>query len=143
MSNNNLAYTVVGAMPEKLRYYDEICGAAFVNLYTLSQGSETISLSPFNLKNKEHMFVLGVAKGLAGVLGKKIALDVTKRELRKLNRGMDKDCQMQMISNREMLSAIDPDSMLEFMRPKAVETCGDNFTFADIYNQYYNRKKGK
>ena len=143
MSNNNMTYTVVGTVPEKLHYYDEICGAAFVNLYTLSQGNETISISPFDMKNKEHLFVLGVAKGLAGVLGKKITLDVTKRELRKLNRGIDKDCQMQMIGSREMLNAINPNSLLDFMREKAVEACGEGFTFGDIYEIYYSRKKGK
>lgn len=141
--NNNLTYTMIGANPEKLRHYDEVCGAAFVNLFTLSQDSDTISLSPFNPKNEEHMFVLGVAKGLAGVLGKKITLDVTKRELRKLNRGLDKECQMQLVDNRETLSAINPNSLLEFMRDKAKELCGEDFTFADIYRLYYSRKKGK
>ena len=141
--SNELTITVVGVDADKLRKYDEICGAAFVNLFTLSKDSDTIAFRGFNPKNKEHLFVLGVAKGLAGSLGKKVALDVSKFQLWKLNRGIDKDCRLISVNGKETIYSVDPEELLAFMRPKAVEACGENFTFADIYNQYYNRKKGK
>lgn len=141
--SNELTITVVGVDTDKLRKYDEICGAAFVNLFTLSKDSDTIAFRGFNPKNKEHLFVLGVAKGLAGSLGKKVALDVSKFQLWKLNRGIDKDCRLILVDGKEAIYSIDPEELLAFMRPKAVEACGENFTFADIYNQYYNRKKEK
>lgn len=141
--SNELTITVVGVDTDKLRKYDEICGAAFVNLFTLSKDSDTIAFRGFNPKNKEHLFVLGVAKGLAGSLGKKVALDVSKFQLWKLNRGIDKDCRLILVDGKEAIYSIEPEELLAFMRPKAVEACGENFTFADIYNQYYNRKKGK
>lgn len=141
--SKDLAITAVEVSPEKLRVYDEICGAAFVNLFTLSKDSETIAFRFFDPKDEEHLFLLGVAKGLAGSLGKKVSLDVNKFQLWKLNRGIDKDCRMIPLNKTEEDGAIHPDMVLDFMRAKAVEACGEDFTFADIYNQYYNRKKGK
>jgi hypothetical protein len=141
--SNELTITVVGANADKFRKYDEICGAAFVNLFTLSKESETIEFRFFDPTNEEHLFLLGVAKGLAGSLGKKVALDVNKFQLWKLNRGLDKDCRIIQLDKTHAASAIHPDMVLDFMRPKAVEACGEDFTFADIYNQYYNRKKVK
>lgn len=141
--NEKMTVTTVGAIEDKLRIYDEICGAAFVNLFTLSKESETIDFRFFDPTNEEHLFLLGVAKGLAGSLGKKVALDVNKFQLWKLNRGIDKDCRIIQLDKTQTASTIHPDMVLDFMRPKAVEACGEDFTFADIYNQYYNRKKGK
>jgi hypothetical protein len=141
--SNELTITVTSVDTDKLRKYDEICGAAFVNLFTLSKDSDTIAFRGFNPKNKEHLFVLGVAKGLAGSLGKKVALDVNKFQLWKLNRGIDKDCRLISVNGKEAIYSIDPEELLAFMRPRAVSACGKDFTFADIYNEYYNRKKGK
>jgi hypothetical protein len=141
--SKDLTITAVETSPEKLRIYDEICGAAFVNLFTLSKDNETIAFRFFNPKDEEHLFLLGVAKGLAGSLGKKVSLDVNKFQLWKLNRGIDKDCRMISLNKAEESGAIHPDMVLDFMRAKAVEACGEDFTFADIYHQYYKRKKGK
>jgi hypothetical protein len=141
--SKDLTITAVEISPEKLRVYDEICGAAFVNLFTLAKDSDPIVLCNFDPANEEHLFVLGVAKGLAGTLGKKIGLDVNRFQLWKLNRGIDKECRMVRVKEQDAELPIDPDELLSFMRPKAVEACGNDFTFADIYNQYYNRKKGK
>jgi hypothetical protein len=141
--SKDLTITAVEISPEKLRVYDEICGAAFVNLFTLAKDSDPIVLCNFDPANEEHLFVLGVAKGLAGTLGKKIGLDVNRFQLWKLNRGIDKECRMVRVKEQDAELPINPDELLSFMRPKAVEACGNDFTFADIYNQYYNRKKGK
>lgn len=141
--NKDLTVTTVGAIPDKIRIYDEICYAAFVNLFTLSKNSDTIALCCFNPKNEEHLFVLGVAKGLAGTNGKKVVLDVSRFQLWKLNRGIDKDCRLGRMSEKETDCGINPDELLDFMRPKAIEACGEDFTFADIYKQFYARKKGK
>lgn len=126
-----------------LRGYDEVCGAAYVNLFTLSKDSNTISLMGFDPKNKEHLFILGVAKGLAGAMGKDLCLDVTRWQLRKLNRGLDKDCRMKLMDGKEAIYAISPDQLLHFMRPNAKDRCGNDFTFADIYEEFYAKQKGK
>lgn len=143
MSKDLTITTTTETSPEKLRIYDEICGAAFVNLFYLAKGNGPIVLCNFDPTNKEHLFVLGVAKGLAGALGKKVGLDVNRFQLWKLNKGIDKDCRMIRIKEQDAEFPIDPEELLSFMRSKAVEACGNDFTFADIYKQYYNRKKGK
>jgi hypothetical protein len=142
MSNENI-YSAVVTDKKTLKIYDEICGAMFVNLYTRSKDWETIDLANFDPKNEEHLFVLGVAKGVASSFDKKVVLDVSKFQLWKLNRGIDKDCRLILINGKEAIYSIDPEELLAFMRPKAIEACGEDFTFADIYNQYYNRKKVK
>ena len=141
--SNELTITAVGANADKFRKYDEICGAALVNLFTLSKDSDTIAFRGFDPKNEEHLFVLGVARGLAGSLGKKVALDVSKFRLWKLNRGIDKDCRIILVDGKEAIYSIDPEELLTFMRPGAVNACGKEFTFADIYDEYYKRKKVK
>lgn len=141
--DNQMTFTMVGALPEKLRKYDEIAGAAYVNLYTLSKNSDTIAFSPFNPKNEEHLFVLGVAKGLSAVTNKPVCLDVGRFQLWKLNWGVKKEARVRRIDGKEAIYAINPNELLNFMREEAVKYCGDDFTFADIYKAFYSRKKGK
>lgn len=123
-----------------LRNYDEICAAAYVNLFTLFKYSDDIVFRCFEPKNEEHLFVLGVAKGLAGATNRKVYLDVSRFQLWKLNRGLDKDCRLFRLKSYNCIH-VDPDEILNFMRDKAVEACGPYFTFADIYREFYERKK--
>lgn len=141
--NKNTSITVVGAIEDKLRVYDEICGAAFVNIFSLNKESDTIAFSPFDPKNEDHLFFLGVAKGLAGSLGKKVSVDTNKFQLWKLNRGIDKDCRINKFDKEQHTNPIDPNWLVGFMSPNAKAVLGENFTFGQIYRQYYNRKKGK
>ena len=128
----------------KQRAYDEICGAAFVNLYTMSKEINTIILAPFNPRNKEHLFVLGVARGLASAKHMKIKLLLNKWQLRKLNRGIDEDSlHFEQANGKDIMFAIDPDKLLAFMYPAARASCGEDFTFADICDEFYSRKKVK
>lgn len=128
----------------KQRAYDEICGATFVNLYTMSKTTNTIILAPFNPRNKEHMFILGVARGLASAKHMKVKLLVSKWQLRKLNRGVDKDSlHFEQADGNDIMFSIDPDRLLTYMRPAAEMSCGEDFTFGDIYDEFYSRKKVK
>ena len=127
----------------KLKIYDDICGAAFVNIFTLTKDEEVIAIKGLNPKNKEHLFVLGVAKGLAGAFEKKVALDVSRFRLWKLNRKIDKDCRLIRLDEKSVTKYVQPDELLSFMREKAIEAYGKDFSFADIYKEYYARKKVK
>lgn len=137
----DITITTVGFDKDKQRIYDEICGAALVNLFTLSKNSDTIAIYNFDPKNEEHLFLLGVAKSLAGVKDKKVCLDVSKFQLWKLNRGIDKDCRIIRMNCKEMIFGIDPNQLLNFMRPEAEKLLGKEFSFGDIYRRYYKRKK--
>ena len=127
----------------KQRAYDEICGATFVNLYTMSKEINTIILAPFNPRNKEHLFVLGVAQGLASAKDMKIKLLTNGFWLRKLNKGIDKENRMKKANGKDIMFAIDPDKLLAFMYPAAKASCGEDFTFGDICDEFYSRKKVK
>lgn len=131
--------------------YDEICGVTYINLYTKTKNAQDIVISPFDPKNKEHLYVLGVAKGLSGAVQKTIKLDTTKYNLWKLNRKVAKECRCERLIGEKPYHYVDPDELLNFMRDWAGQLCqceeGINFDFGVIYDAFYNvkqkRKKGK
>jgi hypothetical protein len=128
---------------ERQRKFDEIVGAAYVNIFTLSKNSEVIAIAPFNPKNKEHLFVLNVAKGVGGVAQKTVAIDASKFCIWKLNRGLDQECRYEKLKACGCACAIDPNVLLDFMRQWASELMGEeNFDFGKIYDEFYS-KKGK
>lgn len=121
--------------------YDEICGVAYVNLFTLSKPYSQINLIPFDAKNKEHLFLAYVAKGLGGIVEKNVYLSTSKFQLWKINKGMHKNYKFKRIKNTEE-GAINPEEVLEFMRPWASQLCQqENFNFGQIYDEFYNKKK--
>lgn len=124
-----------------LKTYDEIYGAMFVNLYTLSKNSKNIVLSPFDPNNKEYLLVLQVARGVGDVYGKKVCIDVSKFQLWKLNRKLSKECRILQAKNCGDDYKINANTLLDYMREKAQKSCGEDFTFADIYNAFYTRKE--
>lgn len=141
MSNENI-YSAVTRTAQELKQFDEICGIAFVNLFTRSKNSETIDLAGFDPKNEEHLFLLGVAKGLGGAYNKKVRVDVSLWQLWKLNRGLDKDCRLERFDSSKGV-AIETSTLLNFMRKDAVQATGNYGIFACIYREFYARKKGK
>ena len=126
-----------------LRNYDIICAAAFSTMLEVSKNSDTVAIGYFDPKDEEHLFVLGVAKGLGGATRRPVCIDVNRFQLWKLNRGLDKDCRMRRMNGKEAIYSINPNILLKGIRAKAKELCGEGFSFADIYNEYYKRKKGK
>ena len=128
---------------ERQRKFDEIVGAAYVNIFTLSKNSDVVAIAPFNPKDKEHLFVLNVAKGVGGVAQKTVAIDTNKFHIWRLNRGLDKECRYEKLNGRDFTYAIDPNNLLNFMRKWASELTGEeNFDFGKIYDEFYS-KKGK
>lgn len=125
------------------RKYDEIVGAAYVNIFTLSKNSDVVAIAPFNPKNKEHLFVLNVAKGVGGVVQKTVAIDTNKFHIWQLNRGINKECRYEKLNGKDFTYAIDPDRLLSFMRQWASELMNEEeFNFGKIYDEFYS-KKGK
>ena len=142
MSNDKIYHEAIPS-EETLRIYDEICGAMFVNLYTLSKNSETIDLAFFDPKNEEHLFLLGVARGVGDAFGKKVRVAVSPFQLWKLNRGIEKDSRLQRFDPADGGIAISTEVVLDFMREQAQITSGDHSIFYTIYRTYYARKKAK
>lgn len=128
---------------EKQALYDEIVGVAFVNIFGMTKLCDTIAISPFDPKNKGHLFVLNVAKGVGGVTHKSVAVDTSKFRLWLLNRGLDADCRFQRITEDQKEGAINPNELLYFMRKWASDLAEvENFDFGLIYDEFY-AKKGK
>lgn len=128
---------------EKQRIYDDICGKAFINIYSTTCDSEVVCLAPFNAFNKEHMFVFGAAKGLAHILGKELVLDASPIAIWWINRKIkDKNCRVKRMTKREK-DYCDPRALIDFMRPYCEEKLGKDFNFGQIYDEFYKVKKGK
>lgn len=128
---------------EKLKIYDDICGRAFINVYSTVKDSEVVCISPFKYFNKEHRFVLSVAKGVAHIFGREIVVDASPFVVWLINRKIkDKECHVRRLKKREK-NYCDPRSLVEFMRPYCKQKLGDNFSFAQIYDEYYRVRKGK
>ena len=143
-----MKYQVTREEIKKYTQYDEICGAAFVNLYTLTKDFPKVVLYNFNPKNEEHLFVLGVLRGLATAFEKEISVYANHYQLWKLNRHFKKGYKINKATKAELIYGVDPEELLYFMRPKAMEICGVDFWFGDIYEAFYTtkkirRKKGK
>ena len=87
---------------------------------------------------------LSVGFSLAGVVGKRLSVLAPRRTIRKLNRLLgikDKDCRIINMPVRDTMYSIDPQMLVDDLRDEGKKLCGENFTFADIYNEFYERGK--
>ena len=127
---------------EQQKVFDEICGVAFINVFSLTKDKPRVVLSPFNPKNKEHLFLLNVAKSVGGVYAKPVAIDVNRLRLFMINRGISKECKFQKATKIDKQNAINPDELLNFMRKWAGEVYGtEGFNFGIIYDAFYSGKE--
>lgn len=128
-------------MKEELRLeYDSLCYATMVNIHTKSLGADRIVLRNFHYDNKEHQFVLAVTMACWNILGEKeIAIDDNMFARKMLNKKYKNICKIGKATEEET-KYVDVEELLEFMRPHAIEICGDGFTFGDIYDAYYSGK---
>ena len=126
---------------EQQKVFDEICGVAFINVFSLTKDKPRIVLSPFDTKNKEHLFLLNVAKSVGGVYAKPVAVDISRLKLFMMNCGFSKECKFQKATKIDKQNAINPNELLNFMRAWAEEVYGTKeFNFGIIYDTFYNRK---
>ena len=124
--------------------YNEICSAAFTNIYITTKKCKTIPIKDLDLKNPEHLFILHVAMGLGGVVEKQVALNKSKFALWKLNKKLhikDKGARIIQITNETDKDSVHPEELLGFMRPTAKKMCSPFFTFGDIYKEFYEIRK--
>ena len=121
--------------------YDYLCYATFANVRHLTGDADRISFKNFDAKNEEHLCVLCVTIACLGILSKEeIALDCDVWARRKLKKKYQSNCKISKL-DKEDKNIIDVKELLEFMRGPARDLCGEDFTFADIYNKYYKGDK--
>jgi hypothetical protein len=117
--------------------YDALCYAIMQNVTIKSHGADRICFVNFDPKNDEHLCILAVTSACAGILGdREVTLDCDAWSRRKLAKKYKK---MMTISKAEKdeENVVDVVEMLEFMRPHSKQLCGEDFTFGDIYREFY------
>lgn len=121
--------------------YDHLCYAILANVKHLTGDADRISFKNFDAKNEEHLCVLCVTIACMGILNKEeIALDCGTWARRKLKKKYKSNCDICKLDEEDE-NVIDIVDLLRFMSGPAHELCGEDFTFADIYNEYYKGDK--
>ena len=120
--------------------YDALCYAIMRNVAIKSHGADRICFVNFNPRNDEHLCILAVTGACAGILGdREVTLDCDMWSRRKLARKYKRVITISKAEKNEEI-VVDIVEMLEFMRGPAKEMCGEDFTFGDIYREYYVKK---
>ena len=121
--------------------YDELCYATFANIRYLTDGESRIVLRKFDWNNKEHQFVVAIISACYDLLGHRpLAIDVgplTRGTIRRKFQSFSRIGKPRADEEK----CVNVPEMLDFMRNRAIELCGENFSFGDIYDAYYSGKE--
>ena len=121
--------------------YDAICYNIFLGVATETKGAKRICFSGFDAKNKEHLAVLAVTAACISLLGSRnIAVDCNAWDRLRLARQYKKTVSIGDIKKSDSIT-LNIDGFLDNMRGWAEELCGKEFTFEDIYREYYEERK--
>ena len=120
--------------------YDSLCYYIFNAVRNLSHGAGSINLKNFDGRNEEHLLVLAVTDACAGVLGNKVVtIDGPMGIRRRLAAKYKKSIKIK--KNQGGYEQIDVPEILDGLRGWACEMCGLEFTFGDIYREYYCKEE--
>lgn len=124
---------------ELYREYDGLIGLTLLNLHTLSKEKGEAQLGSFDRKNKEHLFILRVA--LLGRTVHKIPVYVQCSwfDWVIINLFHCKGFARVKKFGKMFAPNIETQEVLDFMRGDGIARCGENFSFGDIYKEYYER----
>jgi hypothetical protein len=118
--------------------YDKICYNAFAYVEQSTKGANSIVLLGVDWKNKEHKFVIHLINACYCILGsKEIAMDANPFVRSVISRACGSFGKISKAQPNETKYINIPD-MLEDLRGQACEWCGVEFTFGDIYDEYYS-----
>lgn len=136
---------------ELFREYDGLVGLTLLNIWGLSKKDKVIRLYRFDRKNKEHLFVLRVALMARDLYQFPIEVDCSWWDVFCLNwknrKKFDKVKKYKLIwdnlNNKEPINepGVNVVMLLDFMRQDGLKRCGNNFSFSDIYEAYYEGGK--
>ena len=123
--------------------YDSLCYATFLNIRHLTDGADRIALKGVDWKNMEHRFVVHIVNACYNILGARdVVMDagpLTRSTISRACRSFGKIRKILPTDEK----CVNVPELLEFMRGSACELCGTEFTFGDIYNEYYSGKEEK
>ena len=132
-------------LSEKEKKYNEFCGIMMTNIHILSSANSQICFREVNLKNEEHLFVLHVGHALAGAIEKDMCVEGGRWFLRRVNKkmGLKKKGGALVQKSFERVDSINPQKLIDDLKPYAKQVFGDDFSFAEIYREFYRREKRK
>lgn len=128
------------------REYDGLIGLTMLNLFSISKEKKIIRLYHFDRKNREHLYILRVALIARDIYGFPVEVEGSWWDIFCLNwkirKGFDKIKRYKPITGEgeEWLytkGGTCVPELLELMRPDGIQRLGENFSFTNIYNQYY------
>lgn len=123
--------------------YDSLCYTTFLNIRHLTKNADRIALKGVDWKNLEHRFVVHIVNACYNILGTRdVVMDagpLTRNTIARECRSFGKIRKIR----EDDIKIVDVPELLEFMRGTACELCGTEFTFGDIYNEYYSGKEIK
>lgn len=121
--------------------YNAICEAAIVKTYTKTRrlaDAGIIPITNMDFNNPDHLFCLAIARALSGMLGAQVAVNCSRWRRWKENRRIKVEGSKLAKYHPEYdKTALDPDALLAEMYDWAMELCGEDFAFADIYWEFY------
>lgn len=124
------------------REYDGLVGLTMLNIYSKSKEGKTIRLLNFDRKNKEHLFILRVALIARDLYGFPIEIDGSWWNVFCINWRLRKGFNKVRRAARTEVDGVWVPHLLNLMRPDGKERLGKNFSFADIYEAYYEGSQG-
>ena len=120
--------------------YDALCYATFLNIKHLTDGADYIIFKNVDWNNKEHKFVIHIANACYSILGERdIAVDANTIARHSISRECRSFSKVRKMNNKAE-KYVDIPELLEYMRGTACDVCGEDFTFGDIYDEYYSGK---
>lgn len=128
------------------REYDGLVGLTMLNLYSIAKEKKIIHLYHFDRKNKEHLFILRVALMARDIYGFPIEIEGSWWDIfcinHKVKRGFKKIKRYKHVNGVEgewlyAKGGVCVPELLNLMRTDGIQRLGEGFTFAEIYNQYY------
>lgn len=121
--------------------YDSLCYITYLNIRHLTKDAERIVLKSVDWNNKEHKFLIHIVNACYNILGAKdVAIDVGPFTRGTIGRECRAVGKIRKIKKEENVFVSVPE-IIEFMREYACELCGAEFTFGDIYDEYYSGKE--
>ena len=128
------------------REYDGLVGLTMLNIYQMSKDDKVIRLVGFDRKNKEHLFILRVALLARDIY--QMPLEIEGRWLNifclnwKLRKGFRKVNRYKCPFGFYHFGVIFIPELLALMKPDGTARLGEDFSFADIYEAYYEGSCG-
>ena len=124
------------------REYDGLVGLTMLNIYSKSKEGKIIRLLDFDRKNKEHLFILRVALIARDLYGFPIEIDGSWRNIFCINWRLRKGFNKVRRAAWTAVNGVWVPHLLDLMRPDGEARLGENFSFADIYEAYYEGSWG-